>query len=182
MKLATVPNGRADGELVIVSRDHKRMLRAGAVAPTLQAAIDRWAELHPALETLYHQLCESTRSGQEFDAAQALPLPRAYQWCDGSVYKAHNERMSKWINRPIYFRRHRPESHWNGNLRRLAAPAVRATRRTGARKCQRPIPSGLYGQLHQKELRAVAKTDALPLIRLGKKLEDTSHGQTESSE
>jgi 2-keto-4-pentenoate hydratase/2-oxohepta-3-ene-1,7-dioic acid hydratase in catechol pathway len=108
---------------VIVSRDLQRMLRVAAIAPTLQAAIDRWAELRPALEERYRQLCAGTERGEVFDSAQALsPLPRAYQWCDGSVYKAHNERMAKWINKPIDPRYYEEPAMYQGASDAFLAP------------------------------------------------------------
>ena len=103
MKLATLKSSKPDGELVVVSSDLKRMARVADVAPTLQTALDDWARLKPRLEERYQRL----QSGQEpkaesFDPARVLsPLPRAYQWIDGSVYAGHNERMSKWRNRPL---------------------------------------------------------------------------------
>ncbi|MCU0761151.1 MAG: fumarylacetoacetate hydrolase family protein [Steroidobacteraceae bacterium] len=87
MKLASLKGGR-DGRLVVVSRDLQRMLPAGAVAATLQAALDRWDECRPALEALAHRL--EAGEGERFDeAACAAPLPRAFQWADGSAYVNH---------------------------------------------------------------------------------------------
>jgi fumarylacetoacetate (FAA) hydrolase len=89
VKLASLKRGR-DGELVIVSRDLRRMLRAGAVAPTLQAALDRWQDAEPALQALAARL--GLGEGEPFDPAQcAAPLPRAFQWADGSAYVNHVE-------------------------------------------------------------------------------------------
>lgn len=94
MKLATLRNGRPDGQLVVVSRDNQAYVSAGRVAPTLQAALDGWDVAAPALETLSRQLDAGEIAGQSFDASQALaPLPRAYQWIDGSGYLGHLERV-----------------------------------------------------------------------------------------
>lgn len=94
MKLATLRNGRPDGQLVVVSRDNQAYVSAGRVAPTLQAALDGWDVAAPALETLSRQLDAGEIAGQAFDASQALaPLPRAYQWIDGSGYLGHLERV-----------------------------------------------------------------------------------------
>ncbi|TAK81997.1 MAG: FAA hydrolase family protein [Betaproteobacteria bacterium] len=103
MKLATLRDGSRDGELVVVSRDLRSMLRAGAVAHTLQGALDRWSDAAPRLASLYDALNKGKAPGIEpFDPRQAMsPLPRAYQWCDGSVFVAHMERMSKWRNLPV---------------------------------------------------------------------------------
>jgi fumarylacetoacetate (FAA) hydrolase len=102
MKLASLRSSKPDGELVVVSRDLTRMSRAHDIAPTLQAALDDWSRLRPALEERYRALNAGTGTTEPFDAAHAhSPLPRAYQWCDGSVYEAHNIRMSQWIKKPI---------------------------------------------------------------------------------
>ena len=94
MKLATLRNGRPDGQLVVVSTDLSRYVSAGRIAPTLQAALDDWAAHAPALSALGDQLDAGAIAGQPFDAAQALaPLPRAYQWIDGSGYLSHLERV-----------------------------------------------------------------------------------------
>ena len=101
MKLATLRTEHPDGELVIVSRDLTRMSRVKDIAPTLQAALDRWAEIAPKLRAKYRALNENV-SGEKFDPRQAAsPLPRAYQWCDGSVYEAHMTRMAKWSEKNV---------------------------------------------------------------------------------
>ena len=106
MKLGTRRTARADGELVVVSRDLKRMVSASDIAPTLQAALDDWAQTRSALEARYSKLTAGDGPSEPFDpAAMHSPLPRAYQWCDGSVYSAHAERMAKWIGKPV------PESY-----------------------------------------------------------------------
>lgn len=94
MNLATLGNGRPDGHLVVVSADRQRYVSAGRIAPTLQAALDDWANAAPALKSLSEQLAAGGIAGQPFDAASALaPLPRAYQWIDGSGYLSHLERV-----------------------------------------------------------------------------------------
>ncbi|MDX1500415.1 MAG: 2-keto-4-pentenoate hydratase, partial [Woeseiaceae bacterium] len=94
MKLASLKGGR-DGRLVVVSRNLERCLDAGAIAPTLQAALDDWAEAAPNLAELAGQL-ESGAEGEPFEqAACAAPLPRAYQWADGSAYVNHVELVRK---------------------------------------------------------------------------------------
>ncbi len=103
MKLATLRTSRPDGELVVVSRDLKRMRRVSDIAPTLQAALDDWGRAKLLLAARHQALVEGKDSAAEaFDPARThSPLPRAYQWCDGSVFSAHMERMAKWIKKPI---------------------------------------------------------------------------------
>ncbi|OIN12447.1 fumarylacetoacetate hydrolase family protein [Oceanisphaera psychrotolerans] len=96
MKLASMQQGR-DGRLVVVSRDLSRAVPADGIAPTLQAALDYWAETEPALQALYQQLNQGngTDSFPFEQAACASPLPRAYQWADGSAYVNHVELVRK---------------------------------------------------------------------------------------
>jgi fumarylacetoacetate (FAA) hydrolase len=94
MKFATLRNGRPDGQLVVVSTDLQRYVSAGRIAPTLQAVLDDWDGLTPALAALGAQLDAGAIAGQPFDPASAMaPLPRAYQWIDGAGYMGHLERV-----------------------------------------------------------------------------------------
>jgi fumarylacetoacetate (FAA) hydrolase len=94
MKLATLKGGR-DGRLVVVSRDLARYVSAANVALTLQAALDDWSNVHPRLEALAAEL-EAGSDGDDFDQSTcASPLPRAYQWADGSAYVNHVELVRK---------------------------------------------------------------------------------------
>lgn len=94
MKLATLRNGRPDGQLVVVSRDLLRCVSAGKIASNLQAALDAWETSAPALEQLSQALNSGAIASQPFDPALALaPLPRAYSWIDGSGYLSHLERV-----------------------------------------------------------------------------------------
>ncbi len=97
MKLATLRNGRRDGQLVVVSRDLTQYTAATQVAATLQCALDDWTAAAPQLEAIYQALnAGRIASAQPFDVAQAMaPLPRAYQWCDGSAYLSHAELVRK---------------------------------------------------------------------------------------
>jgi fumarylacetoacetate (FAA) hydrolase len=89
MKLASPKSGR-DGLLVIVSRDLTRCAEANAVAPTLQAALDAWDEAAPRLTEIADALEADRIAHLPFDPAKcAAPLPRAYQWLDGSAYVNH---------------------------------------------------------------------------------------------
>lgn len=91
MKLASLKSGR-DGRLVVVSADLARMADAGGIAPTLQAALDDWDACAPRLQQLWQQLDGGELAGAPFDEAVcASPLPRAYQWADGSAYVNHVE-------------------------------------------------------------------------------------------
>ncbi|MCW5770357.1 MAG: fumarylacetoacetate hydrolase family protein [Rhodospirillaceae bacterium] len=102
MKLGSRRAGRFDGELVVVSRDLRRVASAAEIAPTLQAALDDWDRVRPALEALSAKVNEGAVATEPFDSDRMLsPLPRAYQWCDGSVYWAHAERMAQWIGKPV---------------------------------------------------------------------------------
>jgi fumarylacetoacetate (FAA) hydrolase len=95
MKLASLKHGR-DGKLVVVSKDLTRYCAADNIAPTMQAALDEWERIAPYLEALYrdveHQAVPCLRF-HEHDAAS--PLPRAYQWADGSAYINHVELVRK---------------------------------------------------------------------------------------
>ncbi|MFM9897187.1 fumarylacetoacetate hydrolase family protein [Sphingorhabdus sp.] len=92
MKLATIHSDTPDGMLVIVSSDGTRYLSATGVAATLQTAIDNWTSTAPALRALANRL-----ENGEGDSAESLsfaaPLPRAWQWLDGSAFRSHGELM-----------------------------------------------------------------------------------------
>jgi len=89
MKLASLKDGR-DGRLVVVSRDLTRCADAHAVAPTLQAALDDWQAAEPELTALADALEAGRIAHMPFDPAKcASPLPRAFQWLDGSAYVNH---------------------------------------------------------------------------------------------
>lgn len=94
MKLATLKHGR-DGKLVVVSKDLSRCIDASDIAQTMQSALDNWPDVAPRLASLANEL-DSTEGGQLFDAAACeSPLPRAYQWADGSAYVNHVELVRK---------------------------------------------------------------------------------------
>jgi fumarylacetoacetate (FAA) hydrolase len=89
-------NGTRDGRLVVVSRDLTRYTDASFLVPTLQAALDDWRRIAPHLEALAESLehgAVPTERFHEHDAAS--PLPRAYQWADGSAYVNHVELVRK---------------------------------------------------------------------------------------
>jgi len=94
MKLATLRNGRPDGQLIVLSSDLARYASAGRIAPTLQAALDAWDAAAPALEELARRLDSGDIAASPFDPALATaPLPRAYQRIAGSAYGSHEERL-----------------------------------------------------------------------------------------
>jgi len=107
MKLASLKSGR-DGDLVVVSRDLTRYASAASVAPTLQALLDDWDQLAPALDKL---AADVDTSGKPFKPAEcAAPLPRAYQWADGSAYVNHVELVRRARGAEM------PESFWTDPL------------------------------------------------------------------
>lgn len=97
MKLASLKNNTRDGSLVIVSRDLCTAASAAHISPTLQHAIDNWSDVAPALQALYAEVSGGRAEGAfAFDPSNAeSPLPRAYQWLDGSAYLSHVELVRK---------------------------------------------------------------------------------------
>jgi len=96
MKLASLKQGGRDGTLVVVSRDLRRCLPVPQIAATLQHALDDWERCQSALQAAYQQLNAQADAGQPFDpAACHSPLPRVYQWADGSAYINHVELVRK---------------------------------------------------------------------------------------
>lgn len=91
MRLATLRNGSRDGRLVKISGDGRHYADASAVAATLQEVMERWDELAPRLEAL-------PEGTLPLDAAAVLaPLPRAWQWLDGSAYRSHGDLMDQLL-------------------------------------------------------------------------------------
>ncbi len=109
MKLASLKQGR-DGRLVVVSRDLGRYVKAEG-APTLQAALDNWATILPGLRAQFDHLQSGAIKGEAFNPALcASPLPRAYQWVDGSAYVTHVELVRKARGAEM------PQSFWHDPL------------------------------------------------------------------
>lgn len=97
MKLGSLKEGGRDGSLVVVSRDMTRAVRATGIAEILQHALEDWSNIAPRLNTLYEALNAGSAEGA-FDldpATLAAPLPRAYEFVDGSAYLPHVERVRK---------------------------------------------------------------------------------------
>ncbi len=112
MKLATLKNNTRDGQLVVVSRDLTRAVTVADIAPTLQYALDNWAQLSPKLENVYQDLNAGNLNDTLTFNQEACesPLPRAYQWADGSAYVNHVELVRKARNAEM------PESFWTDPL------------------------------------------------------------------
>ena len=97
MKLATYKDGSRDGQLVVVSRDLSTAHYATGIAQTLQQVLDDWNFIAPQLEDLSHTLnLGKARHAFPFEPVRCMaPLPRAYQWADGSAYLNHVELVRK---------------------------------------------------------------------------------------
>jgi fumarylacetoacetate (FAA) hydrolase len=90
MKLASLRDGSRDGRLVVVRRDGRVFAPAADIAPSLQAALDDWEACEPRLQALAAQLERGEVEGAALDVRQlAAPLPRPYEWVDGSAYLNH---------------------------------------------------------------------------------------------
>lgn len=101
MKLASLKQGR-DGALVVVSRDLTRFKVVADIAPTMQYALENWEQCEPALQQVYEQINASADQTQAFDVSLFhSPLPRAYQWADGSAYINHVELVRKARNAEV---------------------------------------------------------------------------------
>jgi fumarylacetoacetate (FAA) hydrolase len=112
MKLASLKDGTRDGQLMLVSRDLKTAHIADGIAPTLQRALDDWPFIAPQLEDLSEQLNSGkARRSFDFDPKRCMaPLPRAFQWADGSAYVNHVELVRKARNADM------PASFWHDPL------------------------------------------------------------------
>ena len=97
MKLATLKDGSRDGQLAVVSRDLSSAHFATGMATRMQQLLDDWNYISPQLEDLYATLNGGkARHAFAFDARQCMaPLPRAYQWADGSAYAHHSELLCR---------------------------------------------------------------------------------------
>jgi fumarylacetoacetate (FAA) hydrolase len=112
MKLATLKNNTRDGQLVVVNRSLNKAVVVTEIAKTLQAAIDDWDNISSKLEEVY-KLLNSGEVANTIDFVQEhceSPLPRAYQWADGSAYVNHVELVRKARNAEM------PETFWTDPL------------------------------------------------------------------
>lgn len=111
MKLATLKDSTRDGRLVVVSKDLTRCSEVGHIARTLQAALDDWAHVGPRLERVAEGLEVGSQPSMRFHEHDAAsPLPRAYQWADGSAYVNHVELVRKARDAVM------PDSFWTDPL------------------------------------------------------------------
>lgn len=113
MKLATLRNGTRDGQLVLVTGDLSHYVDASAIAPTLQAALDNWDHVAPRLQELADEIAAGSSIAKRvpLDTTKLhSPLPRAYQWADGSAYVNHVELVRKARGAEM------PQSFWTDPL------------------------------------------------------------------
>lgn len=112
MKLASLKSTTKDGQLVVVSKDLSRAIKVEHIALTMQQALDDWAAKAPQLEQVYQALCAATLPDSFAFEPQACgsPLPRAYQWADGSAYVNHVELVRQARGAEL------PESFWTDPL------------------------------------------------------------------
>ena len=112
MKLATYKDGSRDGQLIVVSRDLRTAHYATGIAQRLQQVLDDWNFLSPQLQDLYETLNHGkARHAFAFETTRCMaPLPRAYQWADGSAYLNHVELVRKARNSSV------PESYYHDPL------------------------------------------------------------------
>lgn len=102
MKLGSLKSSSKDGALVVVSRDNKKMAPAENIAKNLLSAIENWSETRPALEDLFKNLNEGNLKGMPVDEKDFLsPLPRSFQWIDGSAFIQHIKLVRKSRNAPL---------------------------------------------------------------------------------
>jgi len=152
MKLGSLKEGGRDGTLIVVSRDLSRGVRATGIADTLQRALEDWSNTAPRLNALYDALNDGNADGA-FDldmAALAAPLPRAYEFVDGSAYLPHVERVRRARGAEV------PESFYTDPLMYQAVSAGFYGPRDPVR-----VPSEDYGI--DLEAEVVVVTDDVPM-------------------
>jgi len=152
MKLGSLKEGGRDGTLIVVSRDLSRGVRANGIADTLQRALEDWSNTAPRLNALYDALNDGNAEGA-FDldmTALAAPLPRAYEFVDGSAYLPHVERVRRARGAEV------PESFYTDPLMYQAVSAGFYGPRDPVR-----VPSEDYGI--DLEAEVVIVTDDVPM-------------------
>ena len=152
MKLGTLKTGGRDGTLIVVDRTLQHYLVASGIAPTLQAALDDWANTAPRLNALSEELNAGERGdAQRLDfTALASPFPRAYEFVDGSAYLPHVERVRRARGAEV------PESFYGDPLMYQATSAGFLGPRDGV-----PVASEEYGIDFEAEV--VVVTDDVPM-------------------
>ncbi len=156
MKLASLKQGGRDGTLIVVDHDLQRGICVGDIASTLQAALEDWHNAAPRLKRVYELLNESkaeTINGEEVfaidPAALAAPLPRAYEFVDGSAYLPHVERVRKARGAEV------PETFYTDPLMYQATSA-------GFYGPRDPIPAGSEDDGIDLEAEVIVVTDDVP--------------------
>lgn len=152
MKLGSLKEGGRDGTLIVVSRDLARAVRADGIAPTLQRALEDWSSAAPRLNALSEALNAGDADGA-FDLDMSLlasPLPRAYEFVDGSAYLPHVERVRRARGAEV------PESFYTDPLMYQAVSAGFYGPRDPVR-----VPSEDYGI--DLEAEVVIVTDDVPM-------------------
>jgi fumarylacetoacetate (FAA) hydrolase len=152
MKLGSLKEGGRDGTLIVVSRDLRQAVKADAIAATLQRALEDWSNTAPRLNALYEQLNAGKAEGAfalDF-AAMAAPLPRAYEFVDGSAYLPHVERVRRARNAEV------PESFYTDPLMYQATSAGFYGPRDAV-----VVPDAAYGI--DLEAEVVVVTDDVPM-------------------
>lgn len=152
MKLASLKAGGRDGSLIIVSRNLAHFVAASDIAASLQLALDDWQQAAPRLNARYAELNDGVCSGiQELDVeALAAPLPRAFEFVDGSAYLPHVERVRKARGAEV------PESFYVDPLMYQATSAGFLGPRDGV-----PVVSEEYGIDFESEI--IVITDDVPM-------------------
>ena len=117
MKVASLRAGGRDGTLIVVSNDLSNAVAVPNIAPTLQSALDDWANCAPPLQAVYQELQAGTQTGTFplVTTDLAAPLPRAYHWADGSAYVTHVELVRKARGADV------PASFWTEPLMYMGA-------------------------------------------------------------
>ena len=171
MKLASLKSGR-DGRLVVVSDDLAWCADAAHIAPTLQAALDDWAGTEPALKLLARDLAHGAIPRDRFHERDAdAPLPRAYQWADGSAYVNHVALVRQARGAEM------PESFWTDPLMYQGASDEMLAPRNPI-----PLPDEAWGCDLEAEIvvvtddvpRGVSREDALGHVKLVGLVNDVS--------
>lgn len=152
MKLASLKTGGRDGSLIVVSRDLTTYVSAAEIALTLQLALDDWQQTAPRLNALYAELNQGSCDGiQALDIeVLAAPLPRAYEFLDGSAYLPHVERVRRARGAEV------PESFYVDPLMYQATSAGFLGPRDPV-----PVPSEEYGIDFESEI--IVITDDVPM-------------------
>lgn len=152
MKLASLKTGGRDGSLIVVGRDLTNYVSAAEIAPTLQLALDDWQQTAPRLNALYAELNQGSCDGiQALDIeVLAAPLPRAYEFLDGSAYLPHVERVRRARGAEV------PESFYVDPLMYQATSAGFLGPRDPV-----PVPSEEYGIDFESEI--IVITDDVPM-------------------